>query len=147
MELNLSPTVVWAILGLLLIVAELISLSFVLIFFGIAALVVAVIKLLGFDHLTGEVLLFSLIGLSGVFLFRGKLLSSIKSNAPLVTDVNQQVVLSEDIPVGKSARILYQGTTWNAHNAANQDLKKGDAVLIEKLEGINLYVNTIGSKK
>ena len=143
MDLNLSPTVVWAILGLVLIVAELISFNFVLIFFGISALIVAVIKLFGFHHLTSEILLFSLVGIGGIFLFRSKLLMTMKSNVTLVTDVNQQILLSHAINAGKSERILYQGTTWTAHNDSEKDLHKGQAVVIDKIEGIHLYVRSV----
>ncbi|EKD42537.1 MAG: hypothetical protein ACD_73C00114G0003 [uncultured bacterium] len=143
MEFNLSPTVIWAILGIILIVVELVSFSFVLLFFGLAALIVSALKLLGLNHLTGEIFIFAILGIAGVFFFRSRLLANVKPQSTLLTDVNQQIVLSHDIPAGKSARINYQGTTWTAHNEAAKDLKKGDAVIIERIDGINLYVKVV----
>ncbi len=137
----MSPTVIWAILGLGLMVAELLTMTFVLIFFGVAALLVSLAKYFGLNHLVFEIVLFSVIGLSGIFIFRKKLLANCTPKEKMSLDHRKPIVLSADIPMGGEARISYQGTQWSAHNESGRDLKIGDKVVIARTDGIDLYVN------
>lgn len=144
MDFQITPTIMWAIFGIVLSVAELISFSFVLIFFGIAAFLVAALRLVGLDHLVSEIFIFAFLSVAGIFMFRSRLVG-LKSKDVSLNDVNQRVTLSSAIPQGKSARITYQGSSWTAHNMAARDLRQDEVVVIEKVDGINLYVNTINN--
>lgn len=137
----MSPTIIWAILGLVLIVAELVTFTFVLMFFGIAALVVSVCKVAGLDHLVFEIFLFSLIGLSGIFLFRKKMVATCSSRKNVAIDKYKPLILSCDVPAHGQARVTYQGTEWTAHNESGRDLKKGEKAIIARTEGIELFLN------
>ncbi len=140
--MNLTPTILWAIIGISLMIAEIFTLSFVLIFFGVAALIVAGLVAMGLNNISIEIFIFAMIGLSGIFLFRKKMAASLKTKTKITSDVNQKLDLTDDIPAGKHARISYQGTLWTTHNESGNDLKKGDRVFITKTDGINLFVNT-----
>jgi membrane protein implicated in regulation of membrane protease activity len=140
MEFQLTPTVLWAIFGIILCAAEIISFSFVLIFFGIAAFLVAGFRLLGLDHLVTEIFIFSFLSVLGILMFRSRLVG-LKQKKNNFTDIDQKIVLNIGVAAGKTARIQYQGTSWTAHNLSARDLLQGETVVIERVEGIHLYLN------
>ncbi len=138
---NLTPTVVWAIFGLALIVLEVLTTSFFLLFFGISALIVAAFKLCGLSHVNAELFIFTLGGLGGILVFRKKLLTSIKpASIGAAVDSNKEIILSHAIANGHEAKIEYQGTTWTALNNTAIDMPKGSKVLIEKTESTKLIL-------
>jgi len=138
---NLSPTVLWAIFGLGLIIAEVLTTSFFLLFFGISALLVAGLKLCGLQHTNAELFIFTIAGLAGILVFRKKLLSSFKPTSEgAAVDNNKEITLTHAVAQGSEAKIEYQGTTWTASNPTNTDMHKGDKVLIEKTESTKLIL-------
>lgn len=138
---NLSPTVIWAIFGLGLIIAEVLTTSFFLLFFGVSALLVAAIKLCGLQNINAEIFIFTVAGLAGIFIFRKKLLTSFKpSTEGAAVDNNKEITLTHSVAKGCEAKIEYQGTTWTALNPTDKDMHKGDKVLIEKTESTKLIL-------
>lgn len=136
----MSPTLVWAILGMALLVAELATGSFFLVFFGVAALLVALARLAGLDHLAAELILFALLGMGGVLVFRRKFMQSFRGQGGNLGDVNQKLKLDSDIPAHGTGQVEYQGTVWTAVNESGHDLKKGDTVTIARTQGVRLVV-------
>ena len=138
--MDTSSPIIWVVLGLVLIIVEMFSLSLVLLFFGVAALVVAVLKYAGLNNLPIEILAFAILGIAGLLLFRSKLRRSLKSQPDLSIDRNTPIVLSEDVPAQSSAKIEYQGVLWTAVNDSNTPMKKGDQVFIQRTEGVKLII-------
>ena len=144
-----SAAVIWAIVGLALLIAEIFSGSFFLCFFGIAALIVAGLKqVTGFDQMSIEIIVFAVIGMSGLFTFRKKLLRNFGHSSGTVTiDTQSIITLSSDLPAQSSGKIEYQGTLWDAFNDSNQDLRSGDRASIIATRGIQLIVRPAGVQK
>lgn len=134
-------TLIWSLVGLALLAAEMMTGTFVLLFFGISALIVAVTRLFGVDSLALDLVLFALIGAAGIFFFRPRIKEAVeKRNKGYEADRNSVFTLSADIPAHGTTSVLYQGTTWTAVNAGDQPLSAGQKVLISKVEGVKLHV-------
>lgn len=137
---SLPPSLLWAILGLILVGAEVFTGTFILLFLGVAAVLVAIFKAFGLSNLSLEIILFSVFSLCGLILFRRKLVQSFSRNRPFSIDENKILILSADIPVGEETEIQYQGAPWLAFNPGPDPLHKGDRVWIERTEGVKLIV-------
>ncbi len=140
---EISPTIIWAILGITLIITEVFTASFFLLFFGIAALVVAAAKLMGLENFTAELILFAVLGLAGALAFRKKVLASFKSDTSVVGTDGKVIAATEDIAAKGSGKIQYQGTVWMAVNSGEADIKSGDSVTIVKTDGVKLVLTKV----
>lgn len=132
--------IAWAIVGIVLIIAEIFSLTFFLLFFGISSLLVAVAKTLGLNHLPTEIVMFALLGVVGVFIFRQKLKATLSRSKGFAVDEDKIVTLSDDIPAHGEGRISYQGTMWTAVNDSPEPLIKGQKSFIERVDGVKLFL-------
>lgn len=139
----ISATYIWAIVGIVLIVIEIFTSTFFLLFFGIAALIVAVLRIFGMSHLATEIIVFALVGTAGTLIFRKKIRASFRSTSPVRQDKDTKIILDADMLAGGMASITYQGSTWTAVNESTRDLKKGDTVLIDRVEGVKLIIRGI----
>ena len=65
------PAIVWAVIGIVLIIIELLSVTFVLVFFGVGALIVAATTWVGITPgLSGQLAVFSVSSFAILFAFR-----------------------------------------------------------------------------
>jgi inner membrane protein len=140
MELPISPAYIWAIIGVGLIIFEVFTSTFFILFFGVAALVVAGLKAFGLDHLETEILIFAAVGLAGTLIFRKKLLKSFQSTAKVSADREKVITLSHTVPAKGSAQISYQGTMWTAVNEGQIDLPEGAHAVISRVDGVKLII-------
>ena len=138
---GLSPTVIWAILGMALLAVEIFTQSFVLAFFGAAALLVALVKATtGLESLVTETFMFAGTGFACILLFRSKLVKALGKKGDFAADKSQIIVLTADVPPHSMAKIEYQGTAWDAYNDTDRTLRSGDKVVVVNTEGIKLII-------
>lgn len=136
----ISPTV-WAALGFLLLIVEIFTLSFVVVFFGVAALVVALTKYTtGLNDLTTELLIFAGVGGACLFFFRNKLRKTFNKGGGISSDTSNIIELTAALAPHKTGKIEYQGTVWDAYNDSEMPLSVGDKAVIVRTEGIKLIV-------
>lgn len=134
----------WLFLGLVLAGAEMASPGgFYLLFFGIAALVVG--ALAGFDLVAADWLqwlLFSVIAVLSLLLFRGPLLrmSQGQKSHPVDTMVGETAILLDDMPPGQTGKAELRGTTWSARNGGASPLSKGQRAAVTKVDGLTLWL-------
>lgn len=132
--LPIIPAWVMLTLGALLLGAELLSATFVMLFFGIAFILVG---LVGFfvNWPSGEVQLLFVMVLGGILTFalRGFFMRSMeKQDLPLETmQVGDTGIIVEN---DGHLRVDYKGTTWGFKKNADFELKAGDEVLVEALK-------------
>jgi membrane protein implicated in regulation of membrane protease activity len=137
----------WLLAGVLLIGLELLTPGFVVVFFGIGALITGILSLLipgmpgAFlaQFLTwGATSLLSLIALRRFFTrtFRGKEIADDGHDE----FVGQTVEVIEAITHNKAGRVRFQGTTWKAVTY-DSDLAAGDSAEIMKKDNITLIVS------
>ena len=129
----------WAIAGVALMLLEIMSATFYLIFLGIACLFVATVLYFSPGiEIWEQFLLFSIFSLSLTLSFRKKLLQSWRTKVDFKTD--QVLLLTEDVPPHEQVFISYQGTLWSAYNTSAELLKKGSHCKISKIDGVTLHL-------
>lgn len=137
---DISPTIIWACIGVALIILEVFTTTFFLLFFGIAGLFVAVARLIGLDSTPAEIILFAVAGIAGTLIFRNKFIKSFQSTAEVKIDKEKIIKITEDIPAKTTGSIIYRGVPWKAINDSEYDLNTGDSAVIDKIDGIKLIL-------
>ena len=136
----------WAFLGLFLLGGEIVTPGgFYMLFFGIGALVVG--ALVGLGIIQSEWmswLLFSVFSVASLFLLRPplrRLMAADRSNAsPIDTMGGETAIVLDDLPPGTMGKAECRGSTWNAHNAGDKLLLKGQRSRVERVDGITLWI-------
>ncbi|MDQ6733373.1 MAG: NfeD family protein [Nitrospirota bacterium] len=138
----------WLLLGLVLTAAEMATPGgFYILFFGLAALIVG--ALAGLELLNTawlQWLLFSILSIISLFLFRNSLLVWMKAREPVGQDVDSMVgemaILTEELPPGNLGKVELRGTTWSARNTGQTALMKGHRARVERVEGLTLWITS-----
>ncbi|MGA2298783.1 MAG: NfeD family protein [FCB group bacterium] len=138
----------WFILGLILCVLEIIIPGFVLLWFGIGALVVAGLDFLGVHNLFLQVIIFAVLSIALTalsrtifknFFIRTSPGKRLKTNADALLD--KEGVVTTTINNGLSqGRIYVEGQDWSARSESNELLEEGTKVKIVRYEGARLFV-------
>jgi len=135
---------IWLLLGLMLLLAELVTPGgFYIIFFGVGALIVGVLA--GFEAAGPpwfQYILFSLVSVTALWLFREKLLQLTRAAPSESVDnlVGETAVSLDDIPVNGIGKAEMRGTSWNARNVGDQPLARGQRTRVERIEGLTIFV-------
>ena len=134
----------WLALGLALVVAELATPSgFFIIFFGIAALTVGILS--GLD-MAGTIwvqwLLFSVLSIAYVLIFRGRLQAKVQ--IPQAKDVDSLIgglaIVQERLLPGVVGKVEVRGSMWSARNSSNVTLDAGQRARVVTVDGLMLTV-------
>jgi len=135
---------IWLLLGLLLLLGELLTPGgFYIFFFGIGALVVGVLAGL---NLAGppwfQFVLFSVLSVLTLGLFRGKLLQLTRARSTEVVDslIGETAVVLDEISANGIGKAEARGTSWTARNLGDQALARGARCKVEKVEGLTIFV-------
>lgn len=153
--MDLSPEVIWFLVGLALMLLEFAMPGVVLVFFGAAAWVVALTTYMGLTPSTASQLaLFSvstialLVGLRKWLrnkLFEGHVTGSQNLNLDLDEYTGKHVLVIEDIVPGKAGgKVEFKGANWNA--TSETPASKGDTVTIKGIDGLTLIVEIISQQ-
>jgi membrane protein implicated in regulation of membrane protease activity len=147
--------VLWCILGAILIVAEMFTSGFVLLWFGIGALAAAFAGLIGIDSLAIQFMIFAVvsIGLTAAsrtiflnYFSREKSGASLRSGVESMPGKIGTVVSSSKGALNEGAVKVY-GSTWTAYPAPGEPpLEAGERVCVESVEGASIYVKRIGGE-
>jgi membrane protein implicated in regulation of membrane protease activity len=133
----------WLILGLVLTALELLSPGgFYLIFFGVSALVIGTLDLVG---LAGpqwlQWFLFTVIAFAALLFFRNPLLRAFKPSTMPVDQLAGAIAIPiDDIPIGEVGRAELRGTGWAARNAHHAPLAKGQRCRVQRVDGLMLFL-------
>ena len=144
-----SPAMIWwywMVLGLALLGAEMTTPGgFYIIFFGLAALVVgtlAGLNLVQTDWL--QWLLFSVIAVASLLMFRGPLLAKLSENktGQVAVDsiVGEIAIPLEPLAIGETGKAELRGTAWTAKNVGSSRLHKGHRCKVTKVDGLTLWI-------
>ena len=141
----------WLALGLVLIALELAaSGGFYIIFFGVAAVVVAILQLAGLSGPTWmQLALFSILAVVSLMFFRSPMLRWMKLDAA-GTDVDSLVgetaVVKQDIPAGEIGRVELRGTAWSARNRGSVLLTTGRRCVVVGVDRLMLIIEPEGAR-
>ena len=136
----------WMIVGLVLLGAEVaIPGSIVMLFFGIAALIVGAVVAPGTNlPLWAQLALFSVLSVVSLLTLRGPLLRRMQLSGDDLDDIDSligaTVVVDRDLAPGKSGKAAHRGTSWSVTNAGSEPLRAGQDCRVERVDGLTLYV-------
>jgi membrane protein implicated in regulation of membrane protease activity len=140
---------IWLILGVLFIVAEIFTAGFVLIWFGIGALVAGLLALTGLIGLPVQIVVFLAISIALTvasrtifekFLMRGSPGRELKTGIDTLPG-RVGVVVESSAGALQEGAVRVFGSTWRAFPVAGEDpLREGEQVQIERVEGASVYV-------
>lgn len=135
---------IWILIGLLLALAEVVTPGgFYILFFGVGAIIVGILKVAG---LAGpawlQILLFSVISLGALWLFRETLMQRFqgKSQASLDSFVGDTAHVAAEIAANGFGKVELHGSSWNARNVGAAPLAAGARCTVERVEGLTLFV-------
>ncbi|MDA8089302.1 MAG: NfeD family protein [Nitrospiraceae bacterium] len=139
---------IWAVLGLLLIIAELHTLTFVLVFIGAAAMATAITTGIGLT--TGsesQFALFSVVSLALIFILRGRIRPRLTKGRVSPDYLGQRVMVVKPIPPGGEGSVFYRGAEWIAYSKDMHVIEAGSMVEIVGTDGIRLCVRQFPEQK
>ena len=144
--------ILWSILGAILIVAEVFTAGFVLLWFGIGALAAAFAGILGVNNLGIQFLIFAFVsvGLTAAsrtifvnYFSREKTGDSLRTGVDSLPGKIGTVVSSSRGAMQEGAVKVF-GYTWKAYPAEGETaLEAGERVRVESIEGSSIYVRRI----
>ena len=141
----------WLVVGLILIALEMAaSGGFYVIFFGIARdrdRVLHALDLAG--PLWFQVLLFSVISVGSLVLFRRPFMRWMKLDMPgsdVDSMIGETAVPLEDIDAGAVGRAELRGTVWSARNRANAAVRKGQRCTVVAVDRLMIFVEPEGAR-
>lgn len=143
----------WVILAATLIIAEIFTTGFVLLWFGVGALAAGLANLAGVTSIPLQFLIFAIvsIGLTAAsrtifvnYFSREKTGGDLKTGADALPGQVGTVVTSSRGALNEGAVKVF-GSTWTAYPADGEDpLEAGDRVQVERVQGASIYVRRVG---
>ena len=136
----------WAVLGLFLAAAELLTPGgFFVIFFGLGGMVVALLAALGLaDALWLQILLFSVFSVVTLLLFRNPLLRWMARHTPPPTKVDDLIgetaVVTGPVDPGGMGRAELRGASWSAKNTSASRIDAGARCRVTRVEGLVIWI-------
>ncbi len=143
--MKFSPVWIWAIIGVLLIIAELTTLTFILVFIGIGAIVTAITTATGLTpDINSQLTVFAVISILTMLLFRKMAKKSFSGISDMPPEYfGQKVKVIKSIPAGKEGQVEYRGSPWTAYSDSSDIISEGSIVEIVSLEGVRVKVKQI----
>lgn len=144
--------ILWCVLGAILIVAEIFTSGFVLLWFGIGALAAAFVGLVGINSLVVQFLIFAFVSIGLTAASRTifvNYFSGQESGNQLRTGVDALpgkigTVVSSSRGAMNEGAVKVFGSTWTAYPALGESpLEAGERVRVESVEGASIYVRRI----
>jgi membrane protein implicated in regulation of membrane protease activity len=140
--------ILWVVLGVILIIAEIFTPGFVLLWFGIGAMAAALASVVGLGYPL-QFLIFFIVSMALTaasrtiftrYLQRQHEEGSYKSGADSLPGQVGTVVSSSQGALSEGAVKVY-GSTWTAYPADGEDpLEAGERVVVESVRGASIYV-------
>jgi len=135
----------WLVIGLVLVALEMAaSGGFYVIFFGIAALAIAGLHVLGVaGPVWVQLGLFSLISVGSLLFFRSRLLKWMQIDGPgrdVDSMVGDSAIPLDDIPAGAVGRAEMRGAVWSARNQDSSTLARGQRSTVVKVEQLMIFL-------
>jgi membrane protein implicated in regulation of membrane protease activity len=144
--------ILWVLLGVILIIAEVFTPGFVLLWFGVGALCAGLLGLVGINSLPLQFLIFAIISVGLTAASRTifvKYFTREKNDRGLKTGVDSlpgkigTVVSSSKGALHEGAVKVY-GSTWTAYPIEGEEpLEAGDRVEVARVQGASIYVRRI----
>lgn len=141
----------WFVLGLLLVLAELVTPGgFYIVFFGLGAMAVGLLAAAGWAGPEWvQILMFAVISVATLLMFRSRVLTwmQISPQAPpvdeLIGEVGSVIIAMSPGGIGK---VELRGSAWSARNISDTVLGTGGRVRVLRVDGLMLMVGPEGAR-
>ena len=135
----MDHAIVWAVIGLVLVIVELLTGTFYLLMLGVAAFGAALAAYLGFDFGTQALVaaLLSAFGCYGVHVYRAK--NRAQQMAPIDAGMPASFESWVD-PLERLAKVRYRGASWEAQVEGLEAMEPGATVYVLAAHGNTLRV-------
>ena len=135
---------IWVLGGLVLLVLEVATPGgFFAVFFAAGAILVGALKALGWDGPAWvEWLVFTALSVAALAFFRKPLMRrfSLSSSKPVDRMEGERALVTEDVAPGGVGKAEMRGASWTARTAGDPALAKGRRCLVERVEGLTLWL-------
>lgn len=142
--MDLSFAQIWLIVGLLMLLAELVSVALVFAFFAIGAFLTALLAYIGvLPGMDMQILAFSVTSVVSLLLLRKnarQLLNRSGKTQEFEEFNGETAMVVKDIPQSGEGKIFYRGAEWIALSFTQRAIEAGSKVVIRKTDGIKLIV-------
>jgi inner membrane protein len=142
--MDLSFPQIWLIVGLIMLVAELLSVFLVFVFFAVGACVTALLAATGvLTSPEWQMVVFCIVSLLALIVFRKnarRLLDSRGKSFEYNEFVGETALVVKDIPNLGEGKIYYRGAEWKAVSQHRSEIVAGSKVVITRTDGIVLVV-------
>ena len=138
------PELVWFILGLILLLAELVLPGFVIFFFGAGAWITALVCLFSNPGINLQVLIFAVTSVLALVIFRkmiqNKFIYNKDDRSGEVEDefTGKEAVAVADFGADRMGKVEFKGTSWKAESKS--EIVAGQRVIILEKESFKLIV-------
>jgi membrane protein implicated in regulation of membrane protease activity len=135
----MDHSILWAVIGLVLVIVELLTGTFYLLMLGIAAFGAALAAWLGLEFSIQALVaaVVSAVGCYGVHLYRAK--NKAQQMAPI--DAGMPASFESWLDAGaRLARVRYRGASWDARVEGGEALEPGATVYVLAADGNTLRV-------
>ena len=138
----------WIVGGLLFLGLEIsVTGGVVLLFFGVAALVVGTLLGIGVEAPVWlQLALFSTISVLSLVTFRGPILRRLKGESdlnPIDSLLGTTAIVTQEAPAGAQGKAELRGATWTVLNLGDEPLIQGQTCVVERVEGLRLDVRGV----
>lgn len=139
---NISPIIIWTILGVILIIVEMFSVTFFILPLGIGALITALLSAVIKLNFVFQLLIFFLASAGFMFLFQYYIKPKMRQQQGQKTNIDRLIGLEtkllEKISDNTPGKIRIEGKTWRVK--ADNEIAQGEKVIVTKIEGVTLTV-------
>jgi membrane protein implicated in regulation of membrane protease activity len=139
---------IWIAVGIIFLALELLNPgTFFLFFFGIGAIVVGLLTLIGISGpVWVQIVLFAALSLVSLVTLRGLLISRWSSNdASDHVDqlVGEIAVATQDIAVDATGQVELRGSVWNGRNIGKLPILSSDRSTVTRVDNLTLLVSRV----
>lgn len=134
--MNLSPSLIWFLVGVAFLIAEMLAPGFILIFFTAGSWIVGLSTLLFKLDMTTQIIIFIVSSLILLFTLRKYGIKTFKGDTPEQVDdtyakskIGKTAIVTKAITPGIPGEIKVMGSFWKA--VADKEIDKGQSVVIE----------------
>ncbi len=140
----MEPWMVWVTIGVICMIIEIFTPGFLFMSFGIGAIITGLFSLIPFIKLPFQILVFAIVTFL-VFIsmrkFSKKLISETSQETNIFALKGKTGIVTKEIPVDGRGYVKIEGEEWSAVSQNNTQIKKGEKVLIETVEGNKIIVS------
>jgi membrane protein implicated in regulation of membrane protease activity len=143
----MSREIIWMIFGFILLITEMFTTTFFVMWFGISALFTALVSWLWIDSFALELLIFAVVSFLLVLFTRR--LANKMSGEPSRKITQDEIIgktgtVTETILSDNSRGLVkMNGQVWRAVSEKGVEIERGKKVIVKSLHGVKIYVEEI----